>query len=235
MKSKKTSEMVYVAYAEDHLLVRETIVSFLEAQGEIKFIIQADNGKELLEKIKQSNIKPHVCIVDIVMPEMNGFETVSKLRADGSSMKILVLSGHLSEGFFIEMLLAGSHGYLTKNQSPQDIKKAILDVHHFGVCNMEHVSSQFLKRAKKECIDKIKTPLSGKELQLLKLSIEDKTYDDIAEKMGLTSKSVEGHRKRLFDKLGVKTRAGLVMYAVQYGYVLLNIYPKLNSSTISEL
>lgn len=210
---------IYVAYAEDHDMVRETVVGFLENLGGIKFIIQAENGKDLISKIEDAAIKPDVCLIDIVMPEMNGFDTVARIKRTWEGMKVLVLSSYLTEEYLIKMILSGTDGYLTKKANPVEIKKAICDVHEHGLYNTELFTPHFVNevRNKKRTLPQ----LSAKELQLLKLSIEDKTYEEIAVLMNLTSKSVEGHRIRLFQKLGIKTRAGLAMYAVKYGYVAI--------------
>lgn len=211
---------IYVAYAEDHDMVRETVVDFLEKLGGIKFVVQAENGKELIDKIEKATIKPDVCLIDIVMPHMNGFDTVCNLKRIWSEMKVLVLSGYQNEEYMIKMILSGADGYLTKKSNPLEIKKAIVDVHEFGLYNTELFTPQFVNKVRNH--RKTLPELTGKELQLLKLSIEDKTYEEIAVIMNITPKSVEGHRMRLFHKLGVRTRAGLAMYAVKYGYVVMD-------------
>ncbi|HTN45199.1 MAG TPA: response regulator transcription factor [Flavipsychrobacter sp.] len=211
---------IYVAYAEDHKMVRETVIDFMEKLGGIKFILQAENGRELIAKIENSPIKPDVCLIDIVMPIMNGFETVTGIKKMWDNIKVLVLSGYFSEEYFIKMILSEADGYLTKKSNPVDIHKAIIDVHETGIYNTELFSRQFVNEVRNK--RKLPPELTAKELQLLKLSIEDKTYEEIAAIMNLTAKSVEGHRIRLFQKLGVKTRAGLAMYAVKYGYVTID-------------
>jgi two-component system invasion response regulator UvrY len=211
---------IYVAYAEDHKMVRETVIDFMEKLGGIKFILQAENGKELIAKIENSPIKPDVCLIDIVMPVMNGFDTVTGIKRTWDSIKVLVLSGYFSEEYLIKMILSEADGYLTKKSNPTDIHKAIIDVHETGMYNTELFTRQFVNQVRNK--RKFVPELTAKESQLLKLSIEDKTYEEIAAIMNLTAKSAEGHRIRLFQKLGVKTRAGLVMYAIRYGYVTID-------------
>lgn len=211
------TQPILVAYAEDHHLVRETVVKFLEELGGLKVIIQAENGKEVIRKIEAAAIKPDVCILDIVMPEMNGFDTVTKIKSLWKEIKILVLSGYLSEEYLVKMFLAGADGYLTKKVHPNEIKKAIVDIYHYGISNTEHFSQEFIRKMRKK--EKYAIVLSEKEIQLLKLSIEDKTFEEIAALMNLTSRSIEGNRKRLYEKIGVKSRTGLVKYAVKNGYV----------------
>lgn len=211
---------INVAYAEDHDLVRGTVIEYLENLGGIKVIIEAGNGRELISRIEDSSVMPDVCLVDIIMPEMNGFETVANIKRKWNDIKILVLSGFLSEEYLIKMILAGANGYLTKKVKPREIKKAIEDVHEFGLYNSELFTPRFINDVRNK---RIALPqLTGKEIQLLKLSIEDKTFDEIAQLMNTSSKSIEGHRNRLYTKLGIKTRAGLAIYAVRFGYVAID-------------
>ena len=214
------SSPVSIAYAEDHLAVRTAIVDYLERLGGIEVIIQAGNGRELIEKIAGAENRPQVCLVDIVMPELNGFETVTIIKRKWPDMKILILSGHLTEDYLIRMILSGVDGYLTKNADPLEIKKAVINIVETGWHNTDQFTQKFINSVRN---GRVELPvLSGKEIQLLKLSIEDKTFQEIGALMNISDKSVEGHRSRLYTKLGVKTRAGLAMYAIRYGFVAID-------------
>jgi len=113
----KFEQPILVAFADDHLLVRESIVSFIEMLGGIKVIIEADNGKTLIEQIEHSKIMPDTCIIDIQMPEMNGFETVKILKERWPQINILVLSG-FKDDLYAQMIRLGVNGYLLKNCAP---------------------------------------------------------------------------------------------------------------------
>jgi two-component system, NarL family, invasion response regulator UvrY len=210
---------IYIAYAEDHSFVRTSVIDYLHRLGGIEIMIEAGNGRELIERIAASDQLPDVCLIDIVMPKMNGFEAVATIKKKWGDMKLLVLSGYLTEEYVIRMILSGADGYLTKNADPLAIKQSILDLHQTGWCNSELFTPKFLKSVRSGKYDL--PHLTGKEIELLKLSIEDKTYEEIAVLMESTPKSIEGHRSRLYAKLEVKTRAGLAMYAVRYGYVAI--------------
>lgn len=215
------SEDFYIklAYAEDENLLRTTLVEFLENLGGVRFTIQAENGKELIEKISQAEEKPDVCLVDIRMCKMDGFDTVVEIKKKWADIKVLALSGYSREEYLIRMVLCGADGYLTKNVHPREVLNAVRSVYEYGFYNTELLTPRFVS----EVHNRRKTlpELSAKEIQLLECSILDKTYDEIATVMNLTRKSVEGHRTRLFQKIGVRTRAGLTMYAVRHGYVSL--------------
>lgn len=215
----KTDDPIYVAFAEDHMTVRETVPLFLEMQGGIKVIIKASNGDDLLQRIERSTIKPDVCLMDIMMPKMNGFEAVSRLKHKWPEIKILVLSGFLREEYIIKMIRSGANGYLSKDCHPKEIKKAILEVMRNDIYNSENFTPRLIAAVRE---DETKIPkLTEKEMQLLKWCIEDMTYAEIAQHMQTSQKSVEGYRNKLFHKLGVKTKVGLAMYAIRYGYVTI--------------
>ena len=208
---------INVAYAEDHITVRETISFFLESQGEIKIIIKAANGLSLIQQIEQSKTKPDVCVIDIKMPKMDGFETVSAIKHRWPEMKILALSGYQREEFIIKLILAGVHGYLSQSDHPREISNAIKEVHRNDYYYGEHFSPKLLAAVRSH--EKSMPELTEMETQLLRLSLEDLTYAEIAKIMQTTPKSVEGYRSKLFQKLGVKSKVGLAKYAVRFGYV----------------
>ncbi|OJW80278.1 MAG: hypothetical protein BGO69_05450 [Bacteroidetes bacterium 46-16] len=210
------NKKIRIAIADDHALVRESVSTRIEDDGDIEVVIQAADGKELITSIEKSKIKPDVCLIDIMMPVLDGFQTVEHLKKLWPEIKLLVLTGYLRETYVVQMILAGANGYLSKNSHPHTVKEAIRHVTEFDIyCN-----EQFCLKDIKAIRDgHMELPnLTEKEKQLLRYCIEDLTYGEIADKMATSSKSVEGYRNKLFEKLGVKTRAGLTMYAVRYGY-----------------
>jgi len=222
MKHEKETraKKITVAIADDHALVRESVTTRIEDDGDIDVIIKAANGKELITAIEQKKVRPDVCLIDIMMPEMDGFQTVEHMRQHWPDIKLLVLTGYLREMYVVQMIYAGVNGYLSKNSHPRVVKEAIRHVVEYDIyCN-----EQFCLKDIKAIRDGHKElpKLTEKEKQLLRYCIEDLTYLEIAEKMGTSSKSVEGYRHKLFEKLGAKTRTGLAMYAVRYGYAAID-------------
>jgi len=223
MEAFQSDKPIYVAFADDHKIVRESVVFFLESQAEIKVVIQASNGKDLLEKLESAKIQPQVCILDIMMPLMNGFETIGRLKTKYPDLKILVLSGFLREPYIINMIKAGANGYLSKNCHPKEIAQAIQEIVNGDFYCGENFTPRFVTAVRKS---EAKTAnLTEREAQLLKWCIEDMTYGEISRKMNTTEKSIEGYRNKLFQKLGVKTRVGLAIYAIKYGYVTVEPGP----------
>lgn len=221
-KKRKSTEIVKVAYADDHTSVRKGIISYLHELGGIKVIIEAEDGGELIDKMEQSKIQPDVCIVDINMP-MNGFETVAVIREKWPGRKVLILSTYAEDMYVVRMIRAGANGYLSKACDPDEIKEAILSIHRNG----HYYSDLYMEKSILAIQDKTirVSDLTEKELTVLKLCCSEMTYSQIAQYMKCTSKSVEGYRDSLFRKLEVNSRVSLALFAVKMGLVLIDGAP----------
>ncbi len=207
--------MIYVALADDHTILRKGVAEILSKFDEIQVIIEACNGQELLDKISAAKRMPDVCIVDINMPVMNGYDTTSAIRLKWPEIKILALSMYDTELNIIRMLRCGANGYLLKDADPMELRVAITDVtkqslHHSGVVK---------GRTKSGVANGVPTDLSPRETQFLELCCTEFTYKEIAEKMYLSPRTIDGYREALFDRLNITTRTGLVMFAIKTGLV----------------
>jgi two-component system invasion response regulator UvrY len=217
MNKSSPSGIVRVAYAEDHIAVRKGIISYIHDLGGVEVIIEADNGRELIEKIAGTSQMPDVCILDINMPAMNGFETIDVLRSKWPDMKTLILSTFVEELYVVRMIRAGVNGYLSKACDPLEIKEALISIHEKG----NYYSDLFVEKIAVAIQDhKFKIPnFTERELCFLKHCCSDLTYTAIAQLMKSTPKSVEGYRDSLFKKLNVTSRVSLALFAVKAGIV----------------
>lgn len=220
---KRKPGCLKVAYAEDHAAVRKGIIACLQERGDIQVIIEAGNGRELVQKIASGKEKPRICIVDMQMPEMNGLETVLAIRKKWPEIKFLVLSVYDDERYVVRMIRAGVNGYLSKVSHPDEIRKALWEIREKGFYSSELIQRSTLLSTQSPSDAPPK--LSAKELVLLKYCCSELTYGQIAEKMKCTLKSVEGHRDNLCRKLNIHSRAGLVLYALQSGTVTIDAAP----------
>lgn len=222
MKLTSQKNKIAVAYADDHVAVRKAITSYLHDLGGIDVTIEADNGKELIEKIGTGPV-PDVCIIDLKMPVLNGFETVPILRQKWKDMKILVLSTFVEEPYVVKMIRAGVNGYLSKSCDPEEIKAALMAIHSEG----RYYSELFMENVALAVQQEHERPvrISEKERVFLVHSCSDMSYAEIALKMKCTVKSVEGYRDNLFRKLGVNSRVSLVLYAIRSGLVPIENNP----------
>lgn len=210
---------IKVAIADDHALFRKGLFEILSGFQEIEPIMEASTGKELLEKIAANKVKPEVCILDINMPVMNGYDTAKAIREKHKKIKILALSMYDNESNIIKMLRSGAHGYVLKDVEPDQLRNAIISIFQDGYYHSDLITNDILRASKGSGEPEL--ALTQKELAFLKYSCSDLTYKEIADQMGLSHRTVEGYRDILFEKLNVRSRTGLALYAVKNGIVAI--------------
>lgn len=211
MEPKKT---ISVVIADDHTLFRKGIAEILSAYEDIELLFGAANGQELIDWIQQSPQKPDVCILDINMPVMNGYDAASKIRKLYPGMRILALSMYDDEFNVLKMYRSGATGYVLKDIEPEKLREAILMMHGSGYYHSEVLTDGVKRLLQKEPGE---TELSEKETTLLMHICSEHTYREIAEIMGVSSRTIDGYRDALFEKLNIKSRTGLVIYALKTG------------------
>ncbi len=207
--------------ADDHKVFRQGLRYTLNTDPQLKCIGEAENGKQLLQLL--SSIQPDVILMDLKMPEMDGMEATKAIRQLYPDVKILVLTMYDDEQFVLHMLDMGVNGYLVKNADPEEIIKALYTVHENDYYFNDMVSRLMLRTIvnKKQVQQRTKenVQLSDKETEILRLICLEHTNAEIAEKVFLSQRTVEGIRSTLLEKIGVRNTAGLVMYAVKKGIV----------------
>ena len=212
---------IHIAYADDHVVVRKGIIAILQSLGGIVVDADASNGRELIERLEALPRLPHICMLDINMPVMNGFDTIVALKKRWPALRILVLTIFETEHYIIRMIRNGANGYLLKSCDPDEIKRALTEIHQYGSYHSTQAPVHFTRAIQQNLI---RLPsLTEKEATLLKYACTDLTYAEIAVKMKTTPRSVEGYRDSIFKKLQVSSRVGLALYAVQAGLVPLEI------------
>lgn len=212
---------IRVAIADDHALFRKGLVEILSGFPEIELVLDASNGKELIEGIGKLPKKPEVCILDINMPVLNGYDTAKALHEKYPKTKILALSMYDGEFNIIKMLRSGAHGYVLKDIEPGQLRDAIVNIFQDGYYHSELITNNILRESKNPGEEKATVVLTEKEMNFLKYSCTDLTYKEIAEQMGLSHRTVESYRDNLFEKLNIRSRTGLALYAVKTGIVSL--------------
>jgi two-component system, NarL family, invasion response regulator UvrY len=211
-----------VVLVDDHTLFRKGIAELVNNFENYSVIWEASNGKEFLNNLKMYPV-PEIVILDIAMPVMDGFETAYFLKTKYPDIKILVLSMLDSENSIIKMLKIGVHGYILKDATPSEFKTALDEIMEKGSYYSEIVVETM---ANNIATDKRKHPipvsislqLTNREKQFLELVCTELTYKEIAEKMFITESTADHYRNDLFNKLKVKSRVGLVIYAIKNKY-----------------
>lgn len=210
---------IVLAIADDHEIFRKGVIEIISSWEEFAVTIEAKNGKDLIYRITNATNLPTICIIDINMPELNGYDTLAEIKKQWPKMKVLVLTMLNDEYCFIKMIRNGADGFLSKNSNPGELRKALLSIHENGVYHSDVMSRKFIRVIQEtDVIPKF----SEKELELLKLCASDLTYTQIADKMGITDRSVAGYRDNLFHKLNVSSRVGLAMCAIKMGIIAID-------------
>ena len=213
VRTKKVAKthMVNIAIVDDHNLFRKGICSILKEVEDFSIVIETESPKELLEKI--SNVKVDVAIVDIKMPELTGFELTEILSTKYPDVKVIALSMFNDETPIIRMLRAGAKGYLVKGCEPWELKLAVKSVYEKGFYNGDVMSRTLLKRVSSD--DELL--LRDYEISFINHCCTELTYKEIASEMGVSPRTNDGYRDRIFEKLNVRSRTGLVLYALKSG------------------
>jgi DNA-binding NarL/FixJ family response regulator len=213
-----------VALADDHVMLRNGLAILLaNLDYDVRF--ECSNGKELIKKIDKDS-PPDVILMDINMPEMDGYETTLWLKNNYPLVHVLALSMHDDDAAIIRMLKNGAKGYVLKEDDPKELQRAIDNVITKGVHYSEKVTGKLLHSVYQldEPVSGIKKLLSlnDREIEFLKLASTEMTYKEIAEQMHLSPRTIDGYRDGLLEKLNLKNRVGLVLYAIKSGIVQIN-------------
>jgi two-component system invasion response regulator UvrY len=209
--------MISVALIDDHRLLRSGLSNFIKSNPDFKVVFEADNGLDLQEKMK-GNALPDIVLMDINMPLMDGYDATAWLHKNHPTIKVLALSMYDAEECIIRMLRRGAKGYLLKDTEPDDLIKAIRETYTNGFYYTPLVAKH-IAHLINDADQKQSTALTERETELLQYMASELTYKEIADKMFLSPKTVENHREKMCEKLQIKTRVGLVMYAIKNGIV----------------
>lgn len=219
------TKTIHIAVIDDHQLFRKGIIKLIHSlDPRFKVILESSNGKDFLERLTNDHNLDMV-VLDIDMPVMNGFELSEKLMLDYPDLPILALTMHGDdEQAIIRMIRAGVKGYLSKDIEPEELTKAIETVSsgifHFN----DALSGKLLNMVIAENENK-SLLFNDREFEFLQLCCSELTYKEIADRMFLSPKTIDGYRAALFERFEAKSRVGLVLLAVKNGWVNLNELP----------
>lgn len=213
-------KIIDIIIVDDHLLFSEALNGLISGFKEYKVLAVLANGKELVNYFSEENKQPDIILMDVKMPIMNGIEATNWLKINQPEIKVLALSMECEEDIILKMLRAGARGYLLKDIHPSVLEHALKEVCETGFYYTENVANTLINSANHNG-NQNELVLKGKELEFLKLACTEMTYKQIAETMFLSPKTIENYREALFDKLNVKSRIGLVLYAIKEKIVTL--------------
>jgi len=205
------------------LIVRQGLRALLAGEPDMEVVGEADNGRETLELVQE--LAPDVIIMDISMPDLNGIEATRQLLAESSGVKVIGLSMHSDSLFVLNMLRSGASGYLLKDCALEELVKAIRTVMHQQTYISPGVSDLLIQDLACRCTAESSSAysvLSAREREVLQLLAEGKGTQQIAASLGLSSKTIEAHRKQICNKLGLSSVAELTKYAIRQGLASLD-------------
>jgi DNA-binding NarL/FixJ family response regulator len=212
MKPKKT-----IAVVDDHSVFREGLVSLLKEYEDFEVVLQASNGKELLDSLKK--VKPQIILLDIEMPIMDGIETTIQLKKKYPNIKIIILTMHNEQGLVFELMGKGANGFVPKDKSVEFVVDAIYAVLEKGFYYNDAVAKAVIDGVRNnQTIKKSfqQTSLSGREIEIIKLICKQHTSREIGEILNLSNRTVEAHKYNILSKTKSTNTAGVVLYAIEH-------------------
>jgi DNA-binding NarL/FixJ family response regulator len=204
------TDKIRIAIVDDHTLFRNGVASLMGEFDELQVVFEAENGQQLQEALAKRGL-PDVILMDINMPVMDGYEATAWLKKNHPKVKVLALSMFEDDQAVIKMIKSGACGYVLKESKPRDLLEAIKTIHTKGIYINEMVSGKLIRSVS----DDEDTEITKKELDFLKYCCSELTYKEIADKMNVSPRTVDNYREALFLKLNLKSRTGLVLYAIQ--------------------
>lgn len=206
---------INIAIADDHVVMRTGLAELIKMLGAYEVIIQARNGHDLLEQLHGASLLPDICILDINMPELNGYETTERMKELYPEIKVMALSMFDNEFSIVRMLRSGAKGFLHKGANPDELSNALQTLHEEGYFHTELMLISSLRKTNNwQTIN-----ITDRETEFLKHCCSDLSYKEIAGIMKVSLHTVHGYRDSLFLKLRLKSRTALAIYALRTGVV----------------
>jgi len=202
-----------IVIVDDHSLFASSLEKLVNSFDSFHVLYHAKNGRDLQQKLEEATISPDIILLDINMPVMDGFETMQWLTENEPGIKVLALTMEDDEAKILKMLCNGAKGYLLKDIHPDKLNEALVQTLEKGYYHSEKVAETLLHSLHSNEAEK--PVFKEREIDFMKLACTEMTYKEIADKMNLSPKTIDGYRQDLFNKLDIKNRVGLVIYALK--------------------
>jgi DNA-binding NarL/FixJ family response regulator len=209
-----------IGIVDDQQLFLRALITLIDTFDDFEVVIDAVNGKDLIKKLELSKLKPQIILVDVNMPILDGPGTAKYISENYADIRTVALSMKDDDISVLNMLRAGCCAYLVKDIHPLELEKALYEVKNCGYYNGDRANVNY-RRLILKANEEEATKLTARELEFLKLASSDLTYKDIADKMCLAERTIDGYRESLFKKLNVKSRVGMILEALRRNEVAL--------------
>jgi len=203
-----------VVVVDDHNLLSQAIGGLVDGFENFEVLYTCKNGQELLEKLKNPKNIPDIILMDVNMPILNGIETTAILHEERPQIKVLALSVEEEEDTILQMLRAGAKGYLMKDVKKSELNLALKELIENGFYHTNTVAKVLVDSLSEK--HKAQNTLKEREIEFIKHACTEMTYKEIADLMFLSPKTIEGYRNSVFEKLNLRNRTGLVIYAIRH-------------------
>ena len=219
-----------IALVDDEALFRKGMEMLLQDCDFCDVVMEAENGSEALEMLEAAKDLPEVILLDLQMPVLDGVDTLKLLQRDYPDLKVIVLTSHYNSSMILNLVEEGASAFLPKNVDPDELMETIRNVvekgFHYNAYIVQLLRERMLfgKPKKKAKLDE----LTKREKEILMLICDQFTNKEIAEKLFISSRTVEGHRNKMLDKTQSKNTVGLIIYAIENGLISVNMNNMLN-------
>lgn len=212
--------MIKIAIADDHTLFKAGIIELIKAQPDMQLLFEAQHGKAFIECLSSHSI-PDIALIDLEMPGMNGMELTAYLRDHFPTIRVIVVSAYNYERYISKLIESGASAFLSKTVSTTVLFEAIRHTSQYGFYMTENTFRAMQKAGHQaqtySTINHIAVELTGREKEVLKLICQELTNQEIADRLFVSVRTIEGHRNNLLLKTGCRNTAGLVMFAIRHG------------------
>jgi DNA-binding NarL/FixJ family response regulator len=215
--------MLKIAITDDHTLFRKSLSLLVGSFENMQVVVEASNGKELLEKLESTAVD--ILLLDLQMPEMDGFETSLKINEQYPDIKILILTLLNEEDTIKTVMEMGVHGYFTKNTDPSELENAILKLNDGGFYfekSLTSVIQHILEDSTATSKPKELLIFSDREMDIVRLTLKEYSGTQIAYELNISPKTVEKHKRNLMEKTGSKNFIGVITYALLHDFISLS-------------
>ncbi|WP_336964327.1 response regulator transcription factor [Chryseobacterium contaminans] len=206
-----------IVIVDDHILIAKALEGIIGNFSEFEVVYVCESGKDLIQKFEEGNTIPDIILMDVSMPIMDGFETAAWVTKNHPDIKVMALSMQGDDNSVIKMIKNGAKGYLLKNTHPKDLEIALTRLNTDGFFYPEWASKIIFSNLNNNNIE-TSVKISEREKEFLKYTVTELSYKEIADRMCCSPRTVESYRDQLCEKLDLKTRVGLAVFAIKNGF-----------------
>jgi DNA-binding NarL/FixJ family response regulator len=207
-----------IVIVDDHTLIAKALEGIIDHFQDFEVSYVCENGKDLIDKFQRNAKIPDIILLDISMPVMNGFETMLWLKENHPKIKVMALSMEGDENSVVTMVKNGAKAYLLKNASPKNLEEALKKLDKEGYFYPDWASKLLFENLNKSEENQSSVKITEREREFLKYTVTELSYKEIADKMCCSPRTVESYRDQLCEKLDLKTRVGLAVFAIKNGF-----------------